>query len=167
MEAPTSSAKPGSFGSAAQPSGIAGWLILIAIGQIFGPLRTVVSLGLYYTDATTKAAFEKFPVALYGEALLNIAFAVVVGFTAYAFFTKKRSFPISFTVEIALSIFLVPIDYLWMSLLTGISFGQLIEDQDVSRAVIVSIPALLLLAYVWRSVRVKNTFVNYNQSIIA
>jgi hypothetical protein len=57
-------------------SGIAGWLILIAIGQVVGVIKLLGSLAQYYGDADPKL-FQQFPVTMWGEAALNTGYVVL------------------------------------------------------------------------------------------
>ena len=53
-------------------SGIGGWLILMLLGQIVGPIRAFINVVIYYTDLELIPVFKKFPVAMYGEMVLNL-----------------------------------------------------------------------------------------------
>src|SRR5260221_10745207 len=141
-----------------EPAGIGGWLILVAIGQILGPLRTLLETVIYYTDKDVRIAFEKFPIATYGESLINLAYLAVVLFTTYAFFAHKRIFKLMFTVEILCLIFVPPLDVFWMSAATGLPVSAL-ADPALGKSIGAGIIGLIWVAYVWRSKRVRNTFV--------
>lgn len=76
-------------------AGIAGWLVIIAIGQVLGPLRLLVSLGQYY-EKLDKSIVEHFPIVVWGEAALNASLFLLAVSTAVLFFSHSRKFPTFF-----------------------------------------------------------------------
>ena len=112
------------------PEGIGGWLVLVAIGQVLGPLRTLVSIAAYYANLDARL-FQQFPAAAYGEVLLNAAMFVLVLSTSILFFRKSRKFPRFFIIEwIAIGI-LPLLNAAWaaltISLYAGLSFSSLMS----------------------------------------
>src|SRR5262249_51846462 len=144
----------------AEPAGIGGWLVLVALGQIFGPVRTVVNFATYYGDKTNQAVFGTFPVAMYGELVLNISYVLLVFFTTYTFFATKRIFKIMFTIEFAANIMLVAFDAAWIAIATSIAIDGSKIGADFARAIGAAIWGIVWIPYIWMSKRARNTFVN-------
>ncbi len=55
----------------AGPRGIGGWLLIVAFGQLVSPLQLIVLLGQYYLDPENLRVFGQFPLAMYGELVMN------------------------------------------------------------------------------------------------
>lgn len=140
--------------------GLGGWLSLVGIGQVLGPIRLLVSLGSYYASRQTQAAFAQAPLALGGELALNIACFVFVIFCAYAFFARKRYFPLLFVLEVASGPALVALDALWVSATTSVALSAALDADDMLTSILISIPGALWIIYMYKSSRVRNTFVN-------
>src|SRR5262249_15542999 len=70
-------------------SGIAGWLILIAIGQVVGVIKLLGSLVQYYGEADPKL-FQQFPVTMWGEAALNAGFVVLAIYRCLVFWEVEQ-----------------------------------------------------------------------------
>lgn len=140
--------------------GIGGWLVLMALWQIAGPIRTIFNMFVTYTNPTVLTAFEKVPTAAGLELTLNSVYAAIVFFTTYTFFTYKRIFRGMYTLEMISSVLLLPLDYFIISATTTASFESLINPDDLGKVIGASIWGFVMLAYVWLSKRVKNTFVN-------
>jgi hypothetical protein len=68
--------------------GIAGWLILFAIGQVAGPL-TFLGSALKYYGELDGALWQQFPATFIGEAVITAALFVLYFATAYAFFKTR------------------------------------------------------------------------------
>jgi hypothetical protein len=106
--APTSPTVTGEVRTKYEPSetnkkdlvGIGGWLILVAIGQVLGPLKFTAFLFNYYTSLDDNF-WTKFPIACYGEAFLNVSVLAIACYTSYLFFTKSKLFPTFFVYEYA------------------------------------------------------------------
>ena len=152
IEPPRTSIPPSS-------SGIGGWLILMAIGQVLGPLRTLVSLGTTYSSQDVQLALNKLPVTMYGTLSIDILSFLFVVATAIAFFAQKRIFKTMFTIEVFGVLLVYPITYAWVSATSGIPVNQLLSADDLGKAIGAFLVGLIWVAYVWRSKRVRNTFI--------
>ena len=141
-------------------TGLGGWLVLIGIGQILGCIRIFLTMLSTYTSKETYLAMQKLPAAMELEVLLNAALVGIVGFTTYAYFAKKRLFPIVFTIEAAASVFMIPLDDLLVSAATTATFQSLFDPQDAGHIGGAVITSLIWIPYVFLSKRVENTFVN-------
>jgi hypothetical protein len=154
---------PAELPSKPQLSGIAGWLILIAIGQVVGVLKLLGSLAQYYGDVDPKL-FQQFPVTVWGEAALNIGFVALAIYTAVLFFRKSSKFPKFFIYEWMFVIFIPLVDMVWialtLSLYTGRPFAEFAEldPQTVGQSIGAMIGAAVWITYIKKSRRVANTF---------
>ena len=144
-------------------SGIAGWLILIAIGQVIGVIKLIASLGQYYGNADPKL-FQQFPVTMWGEAALNTGFVAFAIYTAVLFFGKSSKFPQFFIYQWMFVIFMPFVDLVWvaltLSLYTGRPFAELakLDPETVGQSIAAMIGAAVWITYIIRSRRVANTF---------
>jgi hypothetical protein len=150
------------------PKGLAGWLVIVAIGLIISPIRVIFYCVQTYVpmvrDGTIQALMtpgsESFhlPLAalLIFEALAN---AVSVSFGIWLvvlFFQKSRRFPVRYVILAAFSVTVILGDaYAIASLGLGSPW-----DADTIREMIRSIIGLLVWGpYMFLSKRVENTFV--------
>jgi Protein of unknown function (DUF2569)/GYF domain 2 len=146
-------------------NGIGGWLVLMALGQIFGPLRFFVSVGQYYSSLDS-SLFQKFPVAFVGEALMNVALAVLYVYTAILFFRTSRRFPRFFVYEVFAAVFSMPLSAVWVAVTIGMVTGQPVghlfqsafEPREVGQAIAAAIVGSIWILYLFKSKRVANTF---------
>jgi hypothetical protein len=149
---------------AARLSGIAGWLVLVAIGQVLVPARTALDLGRYFVSDLDSELFQRFPVTFYGEIALNVAFTAFVICTAILFFGHSRKFPRFFIMEWILLAALPLIDAVWVAFtLSAYSAGSFadnftIEPREGAQVVAAILFGSIWTAYVLRSRRVANTF---------
>jgi len=144
-------------------SGIAGWLILIAIGQVAGVIKLLGSLAQYYGDADPKL-FQQFPITMWGEAALNTGFVVLMIYTAVLFFGKSSKFPQFFIYQWMFVIFMPFVDLVWvaltLSLYTGRPFSEFakLDPETVGQSIAAMIGAAVWITYIIKSRRVANTF---------
>jgi hypothetical protein len=146
-----------------EPSGIGGWLGLLAFSQIVGILRLVVSLGQYYAKIDPEV-WAKFPTAIWSEAALNAAMIWLCVYSTVLLFRHSRKFPRVFIWQMVFVIFMPIVDLLLIasviSLATSQPIGNLltIEPKVVGQMIAGGIGALIWIPYVLRSRRVANTF---------
>jgi hypothetical protein len=114
------------------PTGIGGWLILLAVNQVLGVLWALALLGAYIYKG----------VAWEGVVGQMVA-AGVIAFTTYALFTKKRMFKGWFITQTLL-----------------FAFAGLVTTSRLPQMIAIVVAYAIWLAYIWRSRRVANTFVN-------
>jgi hypothetical protein len=148
-----------------EPRGIRGWLIVVAIGQVLGPLRLLLTLAFYYSVKENIDVFRQYPLAGYGELVLHALMVVLVIWTASLFFRESRYFPRFFIVEL-IAIAAYPIvDAAWVALAFSIQLGAPMSDYfefeslEVIQTAFAAIVALIWITYILRSRRAKNTFV--------
>ena len=93
-------------GSQVAPSGIGGWLLLVAVGVCLTPIRIAAEIvkGLRplapatwhaVTTPGTRAYHPLFGPLIVGELVFNAALLVWVVVLLYLFFAKRRSFPVA------------------------------------------------------------------------
>jgi uncharacterized protein DUF2569/uncharacterized protein DUF4339 len=148
-------------------TGMGGWLILIAFGQVVTPLRLFVEVGHYYATLD-HGLFERFPVTLVGEALMNVAVAVLAVTTAVLFFRKSRRFPAFFIGEMVVALLTGPVSMAWVSLVLGVESDQpaldillpMLTPREITQQILAVIGCAVWIPYVMKSRRVANTFVH-------
>src|SRR5262245_10407124 len=96
------------------PSGIGGWLILMAIGQVLGPLRFFASAGQYYSSLSANA-FRQFPLTFWGEAAMNVGLAILYVYTATLFFRKSERFLRFFVYEVVATAMVFVLSEIWVA----------------------------------------------------
>jgi len=157
-DAPTSAA------TEPQLIGIAGWLAVVAMGQVLGPPRALMSIIRYYSALDTDL-FQRFPLTAYGEIGLNVAFFALILWTSILFFRHSRRFPAFFIVEWIVVGALPLIDLAWvaatMSIATGSSMSEFLtlDPHDLAQIGAAVVIGPIWAAYILRSRRVANTFV--------
>jgi len=91
--------------SRAVPTGIGGWLYLVAVGLCLAPIRIAAELvrGLRPLDPATwhavttpgtRAYHPLFGPLIVGELVVNAALLIWAGALLYLFFAKRRAFPV-------------------------------------------------------------------------
>jgi hypothetical protein len=143
-----------------EPGGIGGWLILVAMGQVFGPIRAALNMLIYYVDPNTLAVFNNFPVAMWGEVVINVAYVVFAIYASYTFFAQKRIFKGIFTAEFAAALVLVAMDMAWVATASGMTIDGSKFGDDFGRAIGGALLGIVWIPYIWLSKRARNTFVN-------
>ncbi|EAR08309.1 DUF2569 domain-containing protein [Reinekea blandensis] len=149
--------------------GLGGWLILIGIGVVIGPFRTLFTFGpIYYgifTDGTfglLTSQWSEFyhplwaPV-LIGETLYNSLMLIVSVVMIYLFFTKHYLFPKVYIAVVVVSLVFIPLDsWLLSFILPGEPMFGPEALGEFARTLVV---ALIWIPYMLISKRVKATFV--------
>ncbi|NLS01994.1 DUF2569 family protein [Rhizobium sp. P32RR-XVIII] len=142
-----------------EPAGFGGWLILPMIGQTVAPIKTLAGV------AETAKAYDQYgsvpgaQVASYGEGALTFAYLALQVVTLIAMYRKSRLFPKLFLYQwLAIPVYLT-LDALVVSLSLGVSVDQLYGQAEIAAAVTPFVAAGLWVLYMFKSVRVRNTFV--------
>lgn len=149
--------------AAAEPRGIGGWLLLVALGQVVGALQLIVSLR-HYLEPESAELFELYPLAMVGELVLNFSLLLLALTTAVLFFARSRYFPRLFIVELVAIPVHAILGMLWIALAFShqldapFSDFLLIERQDMVEFGLAVLAALIWIPYTLKSRRVKNTF---------
>jgi hypothetical protein len=144
--------------------GIGGWLAFVAFGQVVGILRLIVSVG-QYVQSVSDDVWKRFPTAIWGEIVMNIALIGFCIYTASLLFSHSRRFPKFFIAELVIAIILPIIDLFWVAGIFSVSLNRpmsefmKLEPQDVGQIFAGVIGAAIWIPYVLRSRRVANTFI--------
>lgn len=152
-----------------RPSGIGGWLILVAIGLILSPIRLLLTLAVdflpLFTDGTwealTTTGSEVYhplwaPIIL-GEVAGNIGFLGTGIALLVLFFMESRSFPTLFIAVAFINLAFIVGDALVVSVLVP---DVPVFDAETTREIARSLFAVAVwVPYMLVSKRVKNTFV--------
>jgi Protein of unknown function (DUF2569)/GYF domain 2 len=147
-------------------SGIEGWLVLLALGLVFGSIRFLVSIVQYFGTLDSDLA-RQFPLAVIGEVLLNIALAALFICTLVLFFRRAKRFPRMYVYFIAGSVLIPLIGALWSAWLVsnaiGLAFGPIFWSafgpSEIRDALTTLIFGTIWIVYLKRSRRAANTFV--------
>ncbi len=141
--------------------GIGGWLILVAIGQVLGPLRFVHFLFGYYLYFNNDF-WTQYPITFFGEAVLNMWVVAIMGCATYFFFTKSRLFPAFFIYEFVAYIMRLPLVIVFKEVTLDAYTGQWIpislDRRSAGEWIATIIVAAIWLPYSRLSKRVANTF---------
>ena len=144
-------------------TGIGGWLALLAIGQVVGILRLLVTLGQYYTTINGEL-WKRFPTAFWGEAALNAAMVGLVVCTTVLLIRHSRHFPSFFIGQTIFAIVMPLVNLVWLASIFALATNKPISDfltleaTDGRQMVAAVIGAAIWIPYVLRSRRVENTF---------
>jgi hypothetical protein len=153
--------------AAAKPElvGIGGWLILVAIGQVLGPIGTLVSIGNYYLHEVDTPMFDILPLIVYGTIALSAAYLAYSVFTTIMFFRHSRLFPRLYILQWILMAAMPLVDVAWVAITASVYTGESLTDfltidvEHVGQVVAALILGPIWIAYMLRSRRVANTFV--------
>jgi hypothetical protein len=147
------------------PAGIGGWLLLVAFVQLLATFVLPVRLAYQYFDPEYLEVFREFPLAGYGELVLNIAAVLFALVTTILLFRKSRHFPRFFILEFIASIVVPLLQTAWVAFAFSSQLGRPIseflelEPQDIRQFVLALISAAIWIPYTLRSKRVRNTFI--------
>ena len=151
------------------PSGIGGWLILVAIGVCILPIRLAGGLlqlirGLdaevwhAITTPGTRAYHPLFGSIIVGELIGNSVFLLWSIGLAYLFFTRRRRFPPLMITFMLSSLAFVALDLLISRAI--LAAAPEISSNDLRDLFGGVISALIWIPYLQRSKRVRATFVD-------
>jgi len=151
--------------SAAKPSqnsaalvGFGGWLMLLAIGQTLSPLRSLAQLGSSTEDYQKLMMLPNGTLAAYGEIALLLAFVVLQGVVLVAMFRRSSRFKQLFLVQwIAIPVVFV-LDAVWISAVLGAPMSQVLAGDALVTPIVSFVLTGIWVAYVYKSIRVRNTF---------
>ena len=160
----------GTEGKQQHPSGLGGWLILVAIGLVISPLRLgAMILQIFvpvFTDGTwgilTTPGSELYhalwaPLLIF-ELLGNLGFIVAYIVLAILFFRKSRFFPKTYITIAVLNLFFIFLDA-WLGSL--VLQDEPMFDPETAREIGRSLVAFAVwVPYMVVSKRVENTFVS-------
>lgn len=157
----------GPEGSEAEPKGLGGWLVLVGIGVSITPLFIVLSLvrtGPTYAVSTWVrlttpggGAYNAFwaPTLLF-ELVGNVTLLVFGCLQLWTFFRRKRLFPALFVIFVCARVVVSLVDTLLAQMIPAVDDRAELNWETNLRALLYGV---LWTAYMFRSRRVKNTFV--------
>jgi hypothetical protein len=154
--------------SQAGPSGIGGWLYLVAVGLCLTPIRIAVELvrGLRPLNPATwhavitpgtRAYHPLFGPLIVGELVVNAALLIWAGVLLYLFFAKRRSFPVVMITFMITRVVFQAADL-------GVALMIPATAARIGPAIYGALAGAILVTLIWvpyfiRSRRVESTFV--------
>lgn len=144
--------------SANSPAGIGGWLLLLAVVQTLLPLKLIVTLVSDNRDYDPLLAMPDGSIAVYGKTALLVAFVAFQGFVIVQMYRKKRSFRTLFLYQWIAYLGLAIMDVLLGILVLGLPIDDVFAAKPFQEAAGSAIGWGLWALYVFRSVRIRNTF---------
>ena len=139
----------------AVPKGIGGWLIILAIGLVLGPIKAVVSLIMGISMIQNFAPELLSDARIWITGVIDVAMIIAAIIVAILFFKKRR-----FVVVAIISLMAASIMASIIQLLLGISiFGEASSD-DINPVLHAFVFAAIWIPYFLKSKRVKNTFIS-------
>jgi hypothetical protein len=166
---PVPAAEPAAIQSSgardADLTGIGGWLVLVALGQILAPLKLIASLVQYYSSLDF-SLIERFPLAFAGEAALNALLFGLLVYMAVLFFQHSRRFPTFFIIVWIAAVLSFPVNTFWVAISLSLYTGQPANDfftqvdgKEIGQTIGVLLWGGIWVTYILKSRRVANTFV--------
>jgi hypothetical protein len=151
-------------------NGLGGWLILIGIGIVFGPLQMLMEFIPLYSEMFTNGSYEVLttpgsiaynpfwaPVVI-TELLVNILILLTAVYIAVKFFTKKSNFPKWYIGLAVFTLVFLVIDAFAIKLVLP---NAAVFDPDTVKEIFLQVFRVLVwVPYMLKSKRVKATFVN-------
>lgn len=138
--------------------GIGGWLMLLAIHQALSPLRSLAELGSSSDGYRQLMTLPNGTLAAYGEVALLLAFAVFQVVVFVAMLRRSYRFKQLFLYQW----FAIPVVFVlntaWISAVLGIPVSQVLTGNTLMVPVVSFALTGIWVAYVYKSVRVRNTF---------
>ena len=160
---------PSNLVNESEVQGLGGWLILVGIGVVLGPIRLAIEfLPLYYgifTDGTfiivttpgNEAYHPLWGALLIFEAIYNSLVLAGSVYLAYLFFTKHYFFPKLYIAIALLSLIFIPLDAWFASFV--MPNQQLFDDDTLKEFIRSVVTVVIWVPYMLISLRVKNTFI--------
>ncbi len=150
--------------------GLGGWLILVGIGVVVGPLRLIWLIVSVYVPIfndgtwqvlTTEGSGAYHPAwgpLLLGEMAFNTGMLLASIYLAVLYFTKHRFFPKLFILLTAISLVFIPLDAWLVSIV--LPSEPIFDEITIREFVRTIVAAAIWVPYMLVSIRVKQTFVN-------
>jgi hypothetical protein len=139
-------------------SGLGGWLLLMAVGQVITPLSQVFEFLTVTFPALKHSSPGLLGVVVWFEVVTSLVMTCACIYMAFLFFTKKLLFPKFYVGFIILMLILIILDA-WLSTLV-MPEVPMFNDVTIGRLVSFLPACLIWIPYVMMSKRVKVTFVN-------
>jgi hypothetical protein len=144
--------------------GFGGWLMLLAIGQALSLLGALVALGSSSDGYQQLMTLPNGTLAVYGEVALLLAFLVLQVVVFVAMLRRSYRFKQLFLYQwFAIPIVFV-LDTTWVSAVLGVPVSQVLAGNALVTPVVSFLLTGIWVAYVYKSVRVRNTFTRASTS---
>jgi hypothetical protein len=152
------------------PSGLGGWLALVALGVIVTPFRLMFDVYNNFVpallDGSVSAALDPSSPAfvnflgplLFGEAIVNVVVFVWSIYAAYMFFSKKRTFPRNYQLLLLFGFIILLLDPLVARAV--MPDVEAFDRETIKDAVQSFVGCAIWIPYLAVSKRVKNTFIH-------
>lgn len=139
--------------------GFGGWLLLLAIGQTLAPFRTIAETGKVLEETYDQLMmFPNGQVVLYGELAITAAFLALQLVTIVLMYRKSRLFRPFFVYQwLAIPVAFV-LELLLVSTALDMPLGPLFAAAGPEQTLAAFIITGLWVWYLFKSVRVRNTF---------
>ncbi|RWM15389.1 MAG: DUF2569 domain-containing protein [Mesorhizobium sp.] len=138
--------------------GFGGWLMLLAIVQALTSLGTLAAFGSSSDSYKRLMALPNGTLAVYGEVALLLAFLVLQVVVFVAMLRRSYRFKQLFLYQwFAIPIVFV-LDTVWISAVLGIPVSQVLTGNALIAPIVSFALTGIWVAYVYKSVRVRNTF---------
>lgn len=139
--------------------GIGGWLILLAISQVLGVAAFSATMISNFSSLPVGTA-SLMPLAMIGAVAIESALLLLLIYTAFLFFSKSRRFPVTFIVSCVAGLIEPLALAVWLAVATGGDMLAYVTSSVTVHYLASVVGCVLWIAYVVRSVRVRNTFVH-------
>lgn len=144
--------------------GFGGWLMLLAIGQTLSPLRTLADFANSADGYQQLMTFSNGPLAVYGEVALNLAFLALQLVVIVSMLRRSHRFPQLFLLQWLAIPVVFALDTIWIASILGVPVSQVLAGDALAAPIASFVGTGIWVAYVCRSVRVRNTFTRTNVS---
>lgn len=149
----------GPSGAGARLEGIGGWLILLALSQVLGVAGfSAAMIGNFSILPAGTASLM--PLAMIGAIAIEGGLLLLLIYTAFLFFSKSRRFPVTFIVSCIAGLIEPLLLAAWLAVTTGSDMLAYVTSSVTVHYLASVVGCVLWIAYVVRSVRVRNTFVH-------
>ncbi|MGY0216512.1 DUF2569 domain-containing protein [Endozoicomonadaceae bacterium StTr2] len=164
---PQDSAKP-------EPKGLGGWLILVGIGVILGPLRMLGTAWEGFSPLYIEGAWSYLTIPgsagynsfigqlLLGEIIANSLIILASLYLAYLYLGRKALFPKVYITILIASILIIVVD----AIISTLVLPEQYHFEEVSQGELIRsvVSAVIWIPYMIHSRRVKNTFTRERHS---
>lgn len=145
--------------SEARPlEGIGGWLILLAVQQVLGPVQFAFGALQEYLSLPAEL-ISRFALAFAGDFALRLAYLALLVYSAVLFFGKREAFPRVYMVTYAAGLAFPFVLATWVLLSTGVSIYANLSGATLGYYMLGVAIGAIWISYLLNSVRVRNTFV--------
>jgi hypothetical protein len=144
--------------------GIGGWLMLLAIGQALSPLRTLADFANSADGYQQLMTLPNGPLAVYGELALNLAFLALQLVVLVSMLRRSHRFPQLFLLQwLAIPVVFI-LDTIWVASVLGVPVSLVLAGDALVAPIVSFVLTGFWVAYVYKSVRVRNTFTGVGAS---